>query len=1128
MRRINAAKDRDQSVAIVSLDEFKTKSLIDVNITKWLTNFIEYKNILVKQYTPGKPIYFHDDTNVNPTVSINLRVVFSSLIDQFHDFIETPQLCNKDFWKYAVLFIIQVNYPTYIYYDTGDYNGVFTNLITSIIGILLESRTIHNFLDTVQTLYDNFERYFEVLDSDDNYELKGLKILSSSKSLHEIYSSYKNPMCYSICGSEEKPYLKSIEAKPYSLYSSRDLVDTNIGTDTTYCKVFDMLLTNNQNRDKAYVFSTIDAVNAESSSDTLALLAYRNICKNVIPMNTLANQVDASHKSRGFSDMNSMIDRNNIIGTITLNAGNLLEHVDSLRSQEIKLVDMNDNSMLFFTTTIEKTSGDKEITIEETREVISHLVDLLIESKGDPFLAFSKLSSQMITDFQMKTYEEILNFFSKEKYNTFCHNFRTALLNDFNDTDNNTPIWQQIKDVLQSKKSYYTGDNTNEEYTMDDYFNVLSNHSKRNSPSGSHFPKIYIPKAENFYKIKECFDKWWLRHFSNNKVGVETYNLCKTLFHLSFMLLFPVRDNTQGSSNSSQFSSSFEVLSPNFSSPPDFSSPNTFKTTLEQYKGKIDDHIFQAILNHAATSIPRIENNGAPDVEGLIEKLTPIIFKGVIIKGSSGRENDSDVVISTKITHGSVLLTFEELLKKITPLKLPNNKFDRNTYDTVKTFGSTKNPSVANISQRIRDIIHMYYGKSNEDNVKTNRTNGASPKTQEIMLELFHNFLFTFPDSHDEFCIRSKLIHSVMEQKTKCDPAQSLCGLHVNKYPKLQGGFASLLTFDTSAACVMRELWQIEQNYHLNISFIFTKPTPFIFPPNSFIPLFNALSCRKNKLNEGISVSSDIEGVLYHWKELLEESWLRKDNTRKNEFIQFIYTADNNPNACGEYLEQKVSEISYNQNLFNNGSNLVASGAKHQDSTAKGAITSIGKKFTGIPSGNRTTTRNIHIASEKIKKILTKAENRGAKNRVGRSKKTNDYDDTSDYEDTRSRSRDKLIPLFGDTGSRSHNPRSGDPITYVKETPGGVSTKFHRQNFPSGIFMGVTRRGKYKIKLDDDDHSIEVDPEDVSFTSKGGSRKHHRTPHNSVTRRKNKKSPKRKTIKKRKMPKRKNKTRRNK
>lgn len=48
------------------------------------------------------------------------------------------------------------------------------------------------------------------------------------------------------------------------------------------------------------------------------------------------------------------------------------------------------------------------------------------------------------------------------------------------------------------------------------------------------------------------------------------------------------------------------------------------------------------------------------------------------------------------------------------------------------------------------------------------------------------------------------------------------------------------------------------------------------------------------------------------------------------------------------------------------------------------------------------------------------------------------------------------------------------------------------------------------------------------YMSEGGSRKHHRVPHKSVTRRKNKNLPKRKTIKKRKMQKRNTKTRRNK
>ena len=106
-------------------------------------------------------------------------------------------------------------------------------------------------------------------------------------------------------------------------------------------------------------------------------------------------------------------------------------------------------------------------------------------------------------------------------------------------------------------------------------------------------------------------------------------------------------------------------------------------------------------------------------------------------------------------------------------------------------------------------------------------------------------------------------------------------------------------------------------------------------------------------------------------------------------------------------------------------------------------------------------------------------------------------------------------------------PRSGDRITYDKETPGGFSTK-KIPKFPSGTLIEVTNHGTFIIMLDGGNKLIEVNPEDVSFTSNGGSRKNLHKKTKKVTRRKNKKSPKRKTIKKRKMPKRKNKTRRNK
>ena len=92
-------------------------------------------------------------------------------------------------------------------------------------------------------------------------------------------------------------------------------------------------------------------------------------------------------------------------------------------------------------------------------------------------------------------------------------------------------------------------------------------------------------------------------------------------------------------------------------------------------------------------------------------------------------------------------------------------------------------------------------------------------------------------------------------------------------------------------------------------------------------------------------------------------------------------------------------------------------------------------------------------------------------------------------------------------------PQSGEPIIYGEKT---------------GKFIAVTNDRKFLIMLDGDHDQIKVNPEDVSFTLKAGSRTNLHKKTKKVTRRKNKKSPKRKTIKKRKMPKRKNKTRRNK
>ena len=146
---------------------FSNETRIDDNIKTWLSDFIaykdKYKDKLTREHSYNNFVNNNGVTNdENPTVSINLRVVLSLIIDKCHDFIETPQFVNEIYWKYSVLFIIQVNYPTYIYYDTGIYNNVFSNLIREIVTTLQSSSNIHSFLNSIQSLYDKFENLLKL------------------------------------------------------------------------------------------------------------------------------------------------------------------------------------------------------------------------------------------------------------------------------------------------------------------------------------------------------------------------------------------------------------------------------------------------------------------------------------------------------------------------------------------------------------------------------------------------------------------------------------------------------------------------------------------------------------------------------------------------------------------------------------------------------------------------------------------------------------------------------------------------------------------------------------------------------------------------------------------------------
>jgi len=100
----------------------------------------------------------------------------------------------------------------------------------------------------------------------------------------------------------------------------------------------------------------------------------------------------------------------------------------------------------------------------------------------------------------------------------------------------------------------------------------------------------------------------------------------------------------------------------------------------------------------------------------------------------------------------------------------------------------------------------------------------------------------------------------------------------------------------------------------------------------------------------------------------------------------------------------------------------------------------------------------------------------------------------------------------------SRSPTSGDKNKYARRSSSIGNNSSSGNNSP---FLSLSRFSS------NNDEDVTTTPKSTDDDT-GGSRKHHIQTHKTVTRRKNKKSPKRKTIKKRKMPKIKNKTRRNK
>ena len=61
-----------------------------------------------------------------------------------------------------------------------------------------------------------------------------------------------------------------------------------------------------------------------------------NICENMIPLNTLANKVDASQKSPGFENMNSLIKKDAISGNMTGKASEVVSQAIRITKQALK------------------------------------------------------------------------------------------------------------------------------------------------------------------------------------------------------------------------------------------------------------------------------------------------------------------------------------------------------------------------------------------------------------------------------------------------------------------------------------------------------------------------------------------------------------------------------------------------------------------------------------------------------------------------------------------------------------------------------------------------------------------------------------------------------------------------
>ena len=349
---------------------------------------------------------------------------------------------------------------------------------------------------------------------------------------------------------------------------------------------------------------------------------------------------------------------------------------------------------------------------------------------------------------------------------------------------------------------------------------------------------------------------------------------------------------------------------------------------------------------------------------------------------------------------------------------------------------------------------------------------------------------------------------------------------------------------------------------------------------NSLIYFFENIALERNKHSRGVSYN--IEDDVTNWTICDNKLTIPVTIELLLNLKKYIESIENDKNiekigSIYSKIEERVRNITEKINS-KSAYEQIESETKHTTDTRDRSRSRNNSDEQQLPNIENTSSK-IDRRTGDITRIVGGVE---------KIKKNRDGTEFPNIVSTSSRSQIKVTtPLSGDTGSRSHNPTLGDPITYGKKTPGGASTQIIPSQIKVGDNVGFKTRyeprgprgpegastkndrpkflfgdevrfklregdteltpGRIEYGNDNGTYTISYgsnrrDTKDVPFDKivpfsttqnlntipKGGSRKNLHKKTKKVTRRKNKKSPKRKTIKKRKMPKRKNKTRRNK